>query len=217
MKPKFTFSATEVKHIALALVALAFSFQFILFRNEIFSQGLFSNLTAMLTFFLLSLIAVGFAFVLHELGHKFMAQSKGLWSEFRAWPTGLVLAIGMALLSRGSFVFAAPGATMISPVKRHRFGYTMQILKPKDLGEIGLIGPAINIILCLIFGSLALLFPNAFYGIFSIGAQVNAWLAIFNLIPISMLDGAKIWQWSKVIWGGAMALSVFMFVLTVML
>jgi Zn-dependent protease len=214
MKPKFTFSFVEIKHIAAALVALAFSFQFILFRDQIFGQGLFSNLTAMLVFFLQSLVAVGFAFVLHELGHKFMAQSKGLWSEFRAWPTGLLLAIGMAIISRGGFVFAAPGATMISPVKRNRFGYTMQILKPKDLGEIGVIGPVINIILCLVFGALALVSPLL---IFKIGAQVNAWLAIFNMIPISMLDGAKVWHWSKGIWGGVMGLSVLMFILTVML
>ena len=213
MKPKFTFSFVEIKHIAAALVALAFSFEFILFRTQIFGQGQLFNAPAMLFFFLQSLVVVGFAFVLHELGHKFMAQSKGLWSEFRAWPTGLLLAIGMAIISRGGFVFAAPGATMISPVKRNKFGYTMQILKPKDMGEISVIGPIINIILCLIFGVLALISPLM---IFKIGAQVNAWLAIFNMIPISMLDGAKIWHWSKAIWGGVMGLSVLMFLLTVM-
>ena len=213
MKPKFTFSFVEIKHIAAALVALAFSFEFILFRTQIFGQGQLFNAPAMLFFFLQSLVVVGFAFVLHELGHKFMAQSKGLWSEFRAWPTGLLLAIGMAIISRGGFVFAAPGATMISPVKRNKLGYTMQILKPKDMGEISVIGPIINIILCLIFGLLTLISPLM---IFKIGAQVNAWLAIFNMIPISMLDGAKIWHWSKAIWGGVMGLSVLMFLLTVM-
>jgi len=213
MKPKFTFSFVEIKHIAAALIALAFSFEFILFRTQIFGQGMLFNAPAMLIFFLQSLVVVGFAFVLHELGHKFMAQSKGLWSEFRAWPTGLLLAIGMAIISRGGFVFAAPGATMISPVKRNKFGYTMQILKPKDMGEISVIGPVINIILCLIFGLLTLISPLM---IFKIGAQVNAWLAIFNMIPISMLDGAKIWHWSKAIWGGVMGLSVLMFLITVM-
>jgi len=213
MKPKFTFSFVEIKHIAAALIALAFSFEFILFRTQIFGQGMLFNAPAMLIFFLQSLVVVGFAFVLHELGHKFMAQSKGLWSEFRAWPTGLLLAIGMAIISRGGFVFAAPGATMISPVKRNKFGYTMQILKPKDMGEISVIGPIINIILCLIFGALALISPLM---IFKIGAQVNAWLAIFNMIPISMLDGAKIWRWSKAIWGGVLGISVLMFLLTVM-
>lgn len=215
MKPKFATSATEIKHIALALVALSFAFEFILFRDEIFTQGLLFNLPVMLTFFLQSLVAVGFAFVLHELGHKFMAQKKGLWAEFRAWPTGLLLAIGMAILSQGGFVFAAPGATMISPMKRNHFGsYTMQILKPEDMGKIGIIGPVINIILCLIFSSLAIVFPLL---IFKIGAQVNAWLAIFNLIPLSVLDGAKVWQWSKAIWAGSFITSIAIFALAVFL
>ncbi len=213
MKTKFATSATEIKHIVLALVALSFAFEFILFRDEIFNQGLLFNLPVMLILFLQSLIAVGFAFVLHELGHKFMAQKKGLWAEFRAWPTGLLLAIGMAILSQGGFVFAAPGATMISPVKRNRFGYTMQALNLEDMGKISIIGPVINIILCLIFGAFALFSPLM---IFKIGAQVNAWLAIFNLIPLSVLDGAKVWRWSWKIWAGSFLASIAMFAFTVM-
>jgi Zn-dependent protease len=211
MKTKFATSATEIKHIALALVALSVSFEFILFRNEIFSQGLLFNLPAMAVFFLQSLVAVGIAFVLHEMGHKFMAQKKGLWAEFRAWPTGLALAIGMAVLSQGSFVFAAPGATMISPVKRNKFGYTMQVLNPEDMGKISIIGPVINIILCLVFSGLAIAVPLL---IFKIGAQVNAWLAIFNMIPLSVLDGAKVWRWSWKIWAGSFIASIAVFALT---
>jgi Zn-dependent protease len=214
MRAKFTTSATEIKHIVLALFALSFAFQFILFKYEIFGQGMLFNPQVMLALLLQSLIVVGFAFVLHELAHKFMAQKKGLWAEFRAWPAGLLLAIGMAILSQGGFVFAAPGATMIYPIKKSRFGYALQILKPKDLGEIGLIGPIINILLCLIFGTFALLFPLS---ILKMGAQVNAWLAIFNLIPLSVLDGAKVWHWSRKIWACSFFISIFMFIITIIL
>ncbi len=206
MKPKFEFSRVEVMHIALALFGLSFAFELVLFRTEIFSGGV----PALIALFVPSLIAVGFAFVLHELGHKFMAQSKGLWSEFRAWPMGLGLAILMA--GAFGFVFAAPGATMISPVKKGRFGYSMQVLKPRDLGEIGLIGPIINIILFFIFAAIAYIFPGI--AILQTAMFVNIWLAIFNLIPLSVLDGQKVWQWSKAIWGGAMGLSVLLFILT---
>jgi len=213
MKTKFATSATEIKHIVLALVALSFAFEFILFRTEIFSQGSLFNLPVMLSLFLQSLVAVGIAFVLHEMGHKFMAQKKGLWAEFRAWPTGLLLAIGMAIISQGGFVFAAPGATMISPIKKQRFGYTMQELKDEDIGQIGLIGPVVSIVLSLIFMALAVVFPLL---LFRIGAQVNAWLAIFNLIPLSVLDGAKVWHWSWKIWAGSFLASIAIFALTVM-
>jgi len=211
MKYKIHFSETEVKQIALALVALSFSFQLIIFRKEIFVEGLLTNMPAMASFFLQSLIIVGFAFVLHELGHKFVAQKKGLWAEFRAWPAGLLLAVAMALLSRGGFVFAAPGAVMIAPARQTKRGFVLKVLKKQDVGLIGIIGAAINIVLAVIFSLLALVFAAKIFGI---GAQVNAWLAIFNLIPFNPLDGAKVFYWSKAIWLGTFALAIFIFALT---
>ena len=35
------------------------------------------------------LIAVGPAFLLHEIGHKIVAKRHGCWAEFRADPKGL--------------------------------------------------------------------------------------------------------------------------------
>ena len=210
----FQFSKKEITDITLALVTLAFSFELILFRNEIFVEGALTNISLMLNFFVQSLIVVGFAFVLHELGHKYLAQKKGLWAEFRAWPVGLFLAVVMAIVSRGGFVFAAPGAVMISQSKKTRFGYSLTLLEDEDVGKIGLIGPVINIILGLLFIGLSLLIPLK---IFDIGAQVNAWLAIFNLVPLSILDGAKVWKWSKGIWAGAFLLSIFIFILAILL
>ncbi|DAC54290.1 MAG TPA: hypothetical protein HA320_03095, partial [Candidatus Poseidoniaceae archaeon] len=37
----------------------------------------------------LVLIAIGPAFVLHEIGHKIVAKKNGCWAEFRADPKGL--------------------------------------------------------------------------------------------------------------------------------
>jgi len=213
-KYEFHFSGKEVRDIALASVALAFSFQLILFREEIFIQGLYSNVVAMLNFFLQSLIIVGLAFVLHELGHKYVAQKKGLWAEFRAWPAGLGLAVVIALISRGGFVFAAPGAVMIAPSKKSRENPFLVTLKKEDVGQIGIIGAVINIILGLIFIALAMIMPIK---IFAVGAQVNAWLAIFNLIPFNPLDGAKVMFWSKWIWLGTFLFSILIFALTIIL
>jgi Zn-dependent protease len=33
-----------------------------------------------------------------------------------------------------------------------------------------------------------------------LGARINIWLALFNLIPFGPLDGAKILKWNKGIW-----------------
>jgi Zn-dependent protease len=214
MKYKFHFSAEEIPQIAGALFALAFSFEFILFRDEIFKQGALFNLPAMLVFFVQALIAVGVGFVLHELGHKYVAQKKGLWAEFRAWPAGLLLAIGMALISRGGFVFAAPGAVVINPFKKTKTGFAMKKLKKEDVGHIGIIGSIINI---SIAGIAAVIAAFTGFHLAALTAQVNSWLAIFNMIPLSVLDGAKVWHWSKSVWFGFTALCVAVFVLTVLL
>src|SRR3989338_3460653 len=92
-------SKIEVAHIVIALVALAFAFSLALFKKEIYVGGnffdAFSNYS--LEFFLASMITVGLAFVLHELGHKFVAERFGLWAEFRVWPIGLFFALVMAV------------------------------------------------------------------------------------------------------------------------
>ncbi|MFH0869026.1 MAG: site-2 protease family protein [archaeon] len=214
-KHEFSISGREIKEIALALVALSFAFSFVLFGSKIFSAASFAAaLSAYPSYFVQSLVAVGIGFVLHEMGHKFVAQRKGLWAEFRAWPLGLALAVGLALFSRGGFVFAAPGAVMISPVRRTESGVHIRILKPGDEGKISIIGSVINVILAALFSLLAL---ATGFGIFAITAQVNAWLALFNMIPVSMLDGAKVFRWNPAIWIGFTALCGGLWFLTVML
>jgi Zn-dependent protease len=32
------------------------------------------------------------------------------------------------------------------------------------------------------------------------GAAINAFMAVFNLIPFGVLDGLKVFRWSKAIW-----------------
>ena len=214
-KHEFTVSGREIKDIALALAALSFAFSCVLFGNKIFSAASFASaITAYPSYFMQSLIAVGIGFVLHEMGHKFVAQRKGLWAEFRAWPMGLALAVGLALFSRGGFVFAAPGAVMISPMRRTESGYHIRILKPSDEGTISIIGSVINVILAAVFSLLTLITG---FTIFAITAQVNAWLALFNMIPVAMLDGAKVMRWHKGIWAGFTALCGALWILTVML
>lgn len=216
VKYKFKFSELEIKQIAIALVALSFAFSLILFRQEIFFSGRSpAEIGAVFPlYFGQSLIAVGIGFILHELGHKFVAQRKGLWAEFRMWPAGLMLAVGLALFSRGGFVFAAPGAVMISPVHRTSDGYSIKVLKPEDTGKISIIGSVINVGLAAGFALLAL---ATGFEIFQISAQVNAWLALFNMLPVSLLDGAKVMYWSKGIWAGFFLLCIAVFGLTVIL
>jgi Zn-dependent protease len=72
-----------------------------------------------------------------------------------------------------------------------------------------------NIFLAAIFILLDMLYPSASFSIgsasrdvFFIGALVNTWLAIFNLIPLGPLDGAKIFNWDKSVWVAALVVAV---------
>jgi Zn-dependent protease len=41
------------------------------------------------------------------------------------------------------------------------------------------------------------------FSIATVGMQINASLALFNLIPMGVFDGAKIIKWNRYVWGAA--------------
>lgn len=191
------FSTKELKQLLVSLLVLSFSFSLVLYREEIFVE----QLNYSFSFFINSLIVVGLAFILHEeIGHKIVAQRYGYWAEYRSWTMGLILAFSIAILSRGSFVFAAPGAVMISAGS-----YFHRAINKEKMGKIAIAGSVVNIILALIFIGLTLIFSSE---LFAMGAQVNCWLALFNLFPLGMLDGAKVIQWSKRVWAGVLLITI---------
>jgi Zn-dependent protease len=137
----------------------------------------------------IALVTVGSGFVLHELSHKFTAQNYGYWAEFRMWPFGLVLALVTSLIG---FIFAAPGATYISGAS----------ISTEENGKISLAGPLTNVGVAMAFLPFALYFPAgstaSHLGV--IGLEINMFLALFNMLPVMPLDGAKVWHWGKVQW-----------------
>ncbi|MBP5685622.1 MAG: site-2 protease family protein [Candidatus Methanomethylophilaceae archaeon] len=146
------------------------------------------------------LLLVVMSFLFHEFGHKFMAQKYGLWSEFRMWPIGLVLTLVTSLIG---FLFASPGAVMIAGN-----------MDKKMNGMVSIAGPAVNIVLCVI-GIIGWLATNGtdFVIFFYMLTSLNAWLAIFNLIPVPPLDGSKIIYWNLIVWGVAIGIAVALFLL----
>ena len=152
-----------------------------------------------LILFAAAAVGVGSGFLFHELAHKIVAQRYGCWAEFRADNVMLLFAFLMAVLIR--FVFAAPGAVMIS-------GGHVDL---KRNGKISVAGPATNFVLAVLFLIGMFLLPNI---IFAYGFLINAWLGLFNLIPFGFFDGAKIFRWNIGIWLGAVVVGVFLVFLT---
>jgi Zn-dependent protease len=139
----------------------------------------------------MSLVAVSLGFILHELGHRLIARRFGYFAEYSMNTKGLMVALGCSFFG---FIFAAPGAVMIYP-KAAASGISN--LDRQKVGLISLAGPITNIGLAALFLVLDDILPTL---LFTLGAQINIWLAVFNLIPFGPLDGAKILKWNKVIW-----------------
>lgn len=139
------------------------------------------------------------AFLVHELAHKFLAQYYGSWAEFRAQIYGLIVT-AISALPIMPFKFIAPGAVMINLNDRNKFG------------RVALIGPLTNLIMGFSFLILSLTNPwhSPYFGT---GASFNGWIAMFNLLPFGVLDGQKIFDWNKLVWGITMAGAMALFII----
>lgn len=178
-KPLFQFktSKKEMQDLILAWLGLSIAFTILL----VASTGSFMSTV------IIAVVAVGTGFLLHELAHKIVAQYYECWAEFRAD----YMMIGFAIaLSFGGFIFAAPGAVMIS-------GYT---ITREINGKISLAGPLTNYVLAILFLALFLLFPSTGL-LFLYGFMINSWLGLFNLLPFGNFDGVKIFHWNKIVYG----------------
>lgn len=174
----------EIRDLLFAGIILSFAFA-ILFSGD-WRGFYYSNFYAL---FGISFLTAGLGFLLHELGHKYAAGYYGLQTEFKAFYPMLGLSV---LLSFFGLILAAPGAVFISGT----------MTKERN-GKISLAGPAVNIALGILFfiplvasELYAFKYSETLRFLFSTGLSINAILALFNLIPVMPLDGAKILQWN---------------------
>lgn len=185
-----TFTKEEIKDILISVGVLTLLYALSVTRPMGWSYE------SLVLFIPISFIAVGLGFILHEMGHKIVAQKFGFFSEYRKWNYGLILGFITAF---SGFMFFAPGAVY--------FGSYGRMVTPEENGKISIAGPIVNIILAIIFLALTMfLRPMLTYDNFNImylvilttilAFKLNSFLALFNLIPIPPLDGSKVIQWN---------------------
>nr|MDO8119425.1 hypothetical protein [Candidatus Sigynarchaeota archaeon] len=118
----------------------------------------------------------------------------------------LITIIGIiGYLAAGFPPFALPGAVVVIG------------LENKDqAGKCKIAGPLSNFIVSLVL--FPLMFIGSFIGfeyslLFLLGAYINTFLGVFNMLPVGMLDGRNIISWKKGAWIALMsALGAFLVV-----
>lgn len=202
------FSKTEKSHLALAMGAFTLALGLMQVRGifSIADVGFATWTIGILLAMPVMLLAIGPAFLLHEIGHKIVAKKNGCWAEFRADPKGLRTGVLIAALL--GIVFMAPGAVMVAGLVTRR-----------QNGHIAVAGPLVNLSLFIIgvplwgaiigltgsagFANSAYLFNGSLVwqsmvfdmGYYWLGA--NLFLGLFNMLPFGPLDGLKVKDWNE--------------------
>ena len=148
------------------------------------------------------LVALIISIVLHEVAHGFAADRLGdptarlqgrlsLNPVSHIDPIGSILVPGILFLTSAGVLFG-----WAKPVP-----YNPYNLRDQKWGEakVAAAGPAVNLAIALIFGTLirfsdALGLGSSFIEISSYIVYINILLAFFNMIPFPPLDGSKIIQ-----------------------
>lgn len=188
------FSPGEVPSIILAWLVLSFGITYSAFVGLLNGAGTLPYIFA-------GFIATATGFIIHEMGHKFVAIRRGYVAHFRVWTWGLLLTLITAIATGGSFLFGAPGAVYISPAVSAGYygsGYTWSN-RPTDEAQENMVisaaGPGINLAFALAFLGLLLTIPTGFVGLVAVfGFELNVGLGSFNMLPIPPLDGSKIFR-----------------------
>jgi len=141
-----------------------------------------------------------YSIILHEIAHGLAAERLGdptarlsgrlsLKPGPHIDPLMSILVPLFLVLSGSPIIFGSAKPVPIDP-------YNLRNPR-KDMGLVGLAGPATNLGLAVVFSLLArlafALFPQTtILEILKFATQINIFLAVFNLIPIPPLDGGRV-------------------------
>jgi len=216
LKQVWEFSTIEKENLTLATAAFTLALGFMAVRGVggVSTLGFNTWAVTLLLSMPVLLLAVGPAFILHEIGHKIIAKKNGCWAEFRADPKGLQFGIILSFFL--GFLFMAPGAVMVAGLVTRR-----------ENGHIAVAGPLTNLSLFIIgiplwvlilgltgaFDSTSIpLLENGSRAYLSDGSIIwqsmlidagvwwlsaNLILGLFNMFPFGPLDGVKVKDWNE--------------------
>jgi Zn-dependent protease len=194
-------SLKELKHLAVGLSVFTLIGFSMLINNIPF---LLLNI-GLLTITVLGMVS---SFLTHELAHKIVAQKMGYWAEFRLSIPGLLLTLLSVIFP---IKIIAPGAVRVVGL----------FISKDGVGKIAFAGPLTNIIQAIVYVFLIEFYAGNDLTAISLYvlASLNLSLALFNLIPLDPMDGAKVFKWSRSVWVSSIiaVVALWLSLITVML
>lgn len=176
-----SFSKTELKHLVIGgLLTLAIGLSMPLWWERSFYASPLPLIVLALLF--------AVSFLSHEIAHKLAAQQYGLWAEFRITTYGALITL-LSIIS--PFKIISPGTVIVAGMA-----------DKKVIGKTAVAGPLTNITFALLFLAITQLarVPGAMGEALMYTMLINAFIALFNLLPFGILDGFKVFEWNKVVW-----------------
>ncbi len=188
------YNKKEILNLFLGAFILGFIFSARSWGYSTFNFGIgFSNLIRMS---ILSLIIL----LTYQTSHKLIAKKYHAHSTFRLWTmqrwwftknakfkspfmAGIIIPLFFSLISNGFLKFAAIGSSEMTAIDKKRIGKKYKHISEQELAKIHLVGPLTILLLSLIL----MQFPG-----FGEIVKIAYTLAIFSMLPISGLDGGKV-------------------------
>ncbi|MBI2148727.1 hypothetical protein HYU23_03535 [Candidatus Woesearchaeota archaeon] len=169
-----------------------------------------------LTNWLLNLIKIFFlvviAILFRELIIKYFAKRHDATSEYELWrmkkmwfgggnltkgfPFGIILALIFTIFSQGKLFFTAIGIHSLTEYKIARLGRkhpTLNYFEEAQIASAGIISSLFLAVAGLLIGRIFGINMNYF-------VNINFFIALFNMLPFSNLDGAKIFFGSLIMY-----------------
>lgn len=166
----------------------------------------------------ISILVVSFAFSLQKLSFLFMIKSllvvslsiflgistqviisknEGIDTKYEIWAPGLIFTGISAVLSGGLAVFAAPFTSKSKERETERWMKSQSEMFTRETA----LGPVSRLLVHLSLATIFLILLESLGNmVFNLGALVNFWLVISQLVPYPPFEGRKIIVWDVIFW-----------------
>ena len=133
IKKYFSFGKAELRAIGISILVMAFIFSAAKGGpNDVFVASYW------ITNFLIALLIASLSIFVHQATQRIIGLSIGFRVEYKLWLYGVLIGIIVAIISKGSIWFLAPGGILVYHMAGHRLGSFRYGLNYWPLGMVGL-------------------------------------------------------------------------------